>query len=145
MKNLDFIDISVSLSSNLPTWPGGYGLNISKLMEIGKGADANVSRLDLDVHCGTHIDAPLHFMEDGKTTDEIELTKLIGYCYLAELDISISTISYQDLEILSIPEGTNRLLLKTCNSANKLWDKSDFFEDFCALSPCAADWLVKKK
>lgn len=145
MNKIEIIDISVPLSNKLPVWPEGHGINLSKLNEIGKNSDANVTRFDIDVHSGTHIDAPLHFIEESLTTNEIELTRLIGKCYIVELDKSIHTIEPSHLEELNIPFDTTRLLLKTSNSHNNLWDNSTFYNDFTAISSKAAQWIVERK
>ena len=145
MNKSEIIDISVPLSNKLPIWPEGHGINITKLFEIGPESDANVSRLDIDVHSGTHIDAPLHFIDGGKTTNEIDLNRLVGKCYIAELPKSIIKIEPSDLEKLKIPTNTSRLLLKTYNSHNNLWDESTFYKDFSALSADAAQWIVERK
>lgn len=144
MNNQEIIDISIPLSEKIATWPGGYGLSIISLAQIDNNSEANVSRLDLDVHCGTHIDAPLHFVAGGKTTNELDLNRLIGPCFVSELPIETTTISALDLEKLNIPEGTTRLLLKSINSYQNLWDKKEFYKDFCALSADAAQWVVNK-
>tara|TARA_B110000285_G_scaffold227359_1_gene288559 strand:- start:1038 stop:1676 length:639 start_codon:yes stop_codon:yes gene_type:complete len=142
MNNGRFIDISVELSDHLPTWPGSHGISISPLQVIDDFNPANVSRLDIDVHSGTHIDAPLHFVKNGKSTNEIDLDRLIGDCFVAEMPSHITTIKFEDLEMIGIPDGTKRLLLKTCNSGNNLWDNNEFNEDFCALDKGAANWVV---
>lgn len=144
MNNREIIDISVPLSNQLPIWPGGYGLSISSLTQIGNNSESNVSRLDLDVHCGTHIDAPLHFFAGGKTTNELALDRLLGSCFVTELPEDITKITALDLDRLNIPKETTRLLLKTINSYQNLWDKKEFYKDFCALSADAAQWVVNK-
>ena len=145
MNKSEIIDISIPLSKKLPVWPNGFGINISSLATIGNNSDANVSRLDIDVHSGTHIDAPLHFIENGKTTNEINLDRLIGDCFLVELPKNLLTIQRTDLENLNIPNNTTRLLLKTYNSFNNLWDNQTFDKEFCAISADAAEWLVEQK
>jgi len=62
-------DITVGLHPDLPVWPDSHGIHISNLLTIDEDG-WNVSRLDIDVHSGTHIDAPLHILKDGKTTKE---------------------------------------------------------------------------
>jgi arylformamidase len=145
MAKSSFIDISVKLSSELPTWPEGFGLNISSLSTIDDSNSVNISRLDMDVHCGTHIDAPLHFVKDGRSTDQLDLDRMIGPCFVVEVPSSLVIITAKDLMTLPIPAGTVRLLLKTSNSFNNLWDSKKFDKDFCAISNDAAEWLVENK
>lgn len=142
---MEIIDISVPLSSRLPTWPGGHGLNISALAEIGINSNSNVSRLDMDVHCGTHIDAPLHFIANGKTTNDINLSTLIGDVYVVEIDDQISVIDAETLSALNLPNNVSRLLLKTANSSDNLWDSPLFETHYVALSADGARWVLEKK
>ena len=58
-------DISLTISPDLPTWPGDPTLELEKFESMDKGAHNNVSRISSSVHLGTHVDAPYHFLEDG--------------------------------------------------------------------------------
>lgn len=51
----------------------------------------NLSAFQMCVHNGTHIDAPAHFLKDGKTVDDIKLESFIGMAYVAQHDGSVST------------------------------------------------------
>ncbi len=135
-------DITVGLHPNLPVWPDSHGIHISKLLTLAKDG-WNVSRLDIDVHSGTHIDAPLHILPDGKSTDEIPLEKLIGRCFVADMR-GKKQITAKDLDQLTIDSHTKKILFKTDNSA--LWkDKSHpFHKDFCALTTDAAQWIADR-
>jgi arylformamidase len=139
---MNFIDISVELSEHLPTWPGGYGVNISHLHKIGENSDANVSRLDIDVHSGTHIDAPLHFVEDGKTTTDIPLERLCGSVIVLKIDDQIERIDAKVLESYPIPTSCKKILLRTRNTSNQLWQKKAFDRQYVAITADAAQWLV---
>ncbi len=142
---MQIIDISVPLSSTLPTWPGGYGLHISSLQRIEDGSEANVSRLDFDVHSGTHIDAPLHFVAGGKTTNEIPLETLCGETQIVRIEDDFAVITAELLDQLPIQNGIKKLLFKTANSTNQLWTKQEFDTDYVALSACAAKWIVDRQ
>ncbi len=139
----ELIDISVPLHAGLPVWPGSSGVRISREMNIAGGDIANVSRMDIDVHAGTHIDAPLHFLDGADTTDDIDLHKFIGPCYVADFR-GLQRITAADLERAGIPEGTQRLLLKTDNS--DFWKDfaQPFRSDFCALTLDGAHWVVDR-
>jgi arylformamidase len=135
------IGISVPLSPGLPVWPGSRPLSITQTDSMKNGSDANVTRIETGSHTGTHIDAPLHFVDGGKTTVEIPLEKFVGPCQVAGLT-GKTKITAADLEGLHLPQGTEKLLFKTDNS--RLWDDMThpFFEDFCALTAGAAQWVV---
>ena len=137
------IDISVPLHPQLPVWPTNRPLHIEQLQSMKDGAVANVTRFSTSSHTGTHIDAPLHFVDDAKTTEEIPLEKMIGPCQIVDLQGKIK-ITAKDLAAAGINPGTEKRLLKTDNS--RLWDNMShpFFEDFCALTADAAQWVVDR-
>lgn len=141
--NSQFIDITLPLSATMPFWPGSTGVNLIEIKRMEKGETDNLSRLDLDLHAGTHLDAPWHFIKNGKTVESIPLQKLMGPAFVAYLP-ETSLVSEKDLETINLPKGTKRLLLRTRNS--DLWRKkiNHFVEDFVGLSPEAADWIVQK-
>jgi len=138
----ELIDISVPLDEDLPTWPGSPGFDLKPLQRMEEGAVANVSCLTCDVHTGTHIDAPRHFVADGKTVEQLSLDLLVGPAVVVRIPDEVDTITADDLEALEIPEGTERLLLRTRNS--ELWAShaGSFQQDYVALVPDAAQWVV---
>lgn len=138
-----FIDLSVPLHPALPLWPGSKPVHIERVMDLTRGDVANVSQLYIDVHSGTHIDAPLHFLPEGATTDEIPLSKLIGPCWVADFT-GKKHIAAEDLEAAGIPEDTRRLLCKTDNSCYWQDFAQPFRSDFCALTLDAAHWIVQQ-
>jgi len=134
-------DISLPLSRDLITWPGDPSLKLSEASSISAGDISNVTRLDMGVHTGTHIDAPYHFIHDGGTTESIPLQTLIGICLVIELTIQ-SEIQIADLKGHDI-RRYKRVLLKTPNSV--LWENGvkDFNSNFIALSLEAANYMVE--
>ncbi len=52
-------------------------------MKIKDGDICNLTAFKMCAHNGTHVDAPFHFIDDGKTIDEVGLNKFIGYAYVA--------------------------------------------------------------
>jgi arylformamidase len=135
-------DISLTISEDLPTWPGDPTIKLTKLSQIDQGDLANVTHLSTPVHMGTHVDAPDHFLNNGKTVESIPLDHFIGQALVIYIDAP-TIITAEDLIAQNIPSGTERLLIKTVNS--EIWKRNDqvFQEDFVALSPDAADQLVK--
>jgi len=137
------IDISVPMHSDMPIWPGSVSLQISRVKSLERGDPANISRLDCDIHTGTHVDAPLHFVRDGDSIDQISLDIFCGPAFIAAL-AQVDTITADDLTVLSLPKGIKRLLLKTRNS--ELWKKGeqDFNPNYVALTADAARWVVNQ-
>lgn len=134
------IDISMPLDGSLPIWPGSIGARVSPLQTLASG-DANVSRLDLDVHTGTHVDAPLHVFADGAPVDAMKLDAMIGPAEVIDCGGAL-IIDVLSLMAAEIPPGARRVLLRTVNSTDRSRRIAPFHEDFAALTADAASWLV---
>lgn len=115
---------------------------IRSAASIERGDVANVSRLDIGAHTGTHVDAPVHFVPGRKGVDGLSLDTLIGPAYVVDLNDVAYEITARDLEQANIPAHTKRLLCKTSNSS--LWSKSPsvFDRNFVGISPDGAQWLI---
>ena len=136
-------DITLTISPDLPSWPGDPRIELERVRKIEEGSNANVSRVDMGVHTGTHVDAPFHFLQDGITVDQIDLSLLTGRAYVLHLP-DVDVITAPVLENAQIPPRTRRVLFKTRNSES--WAKGDqeFNTDFEGLSEDGAEYLVKR-
>ena len=136
-------DISVPVSPALPVWPGDPQIVLERFRKIFDGSDSNDSKMACSVHCGTHVDAPAHFIENGSTIEGLSLDILIGPATVAEFP-EIDRITPDLLENQKLPVRTKRLLLKTKNS--DLWKNPEhaFNPDFVALSAESAAWMVAR-
>jgi arylformamidase len=129
----------------MPVWPGEPRVQIERLSRIEQGDQANVSRLHLGSHTGTHVDAPYHFVQRGLTADRLPLDLLIGPAFVAEVnELEGYSIQAYDLARLHFPRNTTRLLIKTSNS--HFWEDklTEFERDFVHLAPQTAGWLIKR-
>ena len=77
------IDISQELLS-ARVYKGDPTPKIDTVSDMKNGDLYNLSVLSMCLHNGTHIDAPRHFFERGKTVDEMPLEAFVGRCYVAE-------------------------------------------------------------
>lgn len=75
---MKLIDISRPLYTGLAVWPGDSPVDFSFSSTKAKGSDANVGRLSMSVHAGTHTDAPYHYNESGTRIDEMPLDLFVG-------------------------------------------------------------------
>ncbi|GAB4504513.1 MAG: cyclase family protein [Anaerolineales bacterium] len=136
-------DISLPVSSNVPVWPGDPAVRLEQVEAIDQGAAANVTYISASAHTGTHVDAPHHFLNDGRTVEQLPLEVLIGPCYVIQLPDGVEDITARALEGMSLPAGVTRLLFGTRNS--RWWARGDmtFHEDFVAITADGAHWLVE--
>lgn len=96
-------------------FPGDPAPERKILSSVEKGGVCNLTAFSMCAHNGTHIDAPYHFIKDGKTVDEIPLDTFIGPAYVAEHN---GTVTDEDaVKILEKakkinPEAAKRILIK---------------------------------
>ena len=135
-------DISLPISPNLPVWEGDPKIILEEVMSMDDGDDANVSHLSAGVHIGTHVDAPHHFMNDGRTVENLDLDILTGKSFVLHLDDDVKAITAEILDEAPIPLSTLRLLLRTNNSRQWTLDSPEFQRDFIAIQADGAEWLV---
>ena len=76
-------DISQEVFS-CTVFPGDPSPQREILSSMEDGALYNLTSLHMCAHNGTHVDAPYHFIKDGKTIDQVPLEKFVGICYVAE-------------------------------------------------------------
>ena len=71
-------DISYTLHEGLPAWPGDWKFRREVSSSISNGQDSNSSNISTALHCGTHLDAPLHSLDEGLAIDQVALGSAIG-------------------------------------------------------------------
>ncbi len=79
---MKIIDISQEVLS-CEVYPGDPCPKSERLADMGKGDLYHLSAFSMCAHNGTHIDAPYHFLKDGKTVDQLSLTAFAGDCFVA--------------------------------------------------------------
>lgn len=104
---------------------------------------ATVSHLAFGAHSGTHVDAPVHFLVDGKGIESFSLETFLGPCFVADLRGVTSLITIADLERAGVPDDVKRLLALTKNSG---WSRRDqaFRPNYVAFDLSAAEWCVER-
>ena len=109
---MKIIDISQELLS-CRVYEGDPKPKIQTIQSMNGGDLYNLSSLSLCLHNGTHIDAPNHFIKDGKTVDQVPLSTLVGYCYIAEHQGDVTAEDAKEvLRKARAAEAGERILLK---------------------------------
>ncbi len=137
-------DVTLPLSPTLPSWPGDPPLQTELVSSIEAGANANVTKLTMSVHSGTHLDAPCHFLRDGATVESLPLDVLIGPAYVVRIPDEVTFLDSHILAAAAIPTDASRVLFKTRNSS--LWTRGvrEFQTDFAAIPEDGACWLAAR-
>lgn len=139
----EYRDITLPLDGALPSWPGSAGVRLEWVKTQQDGEDCNASVLHADIHAGTHIDAPLHYIRDGKDVASLPLERFCGPAWVGRCSGAM-LLGPRELELLAIPPQCNKLLLHTDNS--RLWrtNNATFARAYTALSEAGAEWVVKR-
>ena len=91
-----------------PVYAGDPETVFERVKSIEAGEGYNLSCLSMTVHCGTHIDAPLHFYEDGSPIDKMRLSTFCGKCTVIGVE---GVLTGEDMEKL-LPYCKRRLLFR---------------------------------
>lgn len=137
---MKIIDISMDVYHEMPVYKG----KPEKRPLFSADRDYSVgavyeTRLEMNLHTGTHMDSPYHILEDGEKLDAISLDKVITGCRVLDLSEVAEKITKADLEGKEIREG-DFILLKTKNSHEDILER-----DFIYLDKSGAGYLRDKK
>ena len=136
-------DITLTITPEMIVWPGDPPVNMQRTSSITSGDSSNVTQITMSCNTGTHVDAPDHFLNNGKTVESLSLDLLMGRVYVLHLpDVNLITASV--LMDADIPPRTRRLLFKTRNSDYWANGNKEFQTDFVGLSVDAAELLVDR-
>ena len=132
-------DISMTITPDMPVYKGRE----EKRPHMSTDSDfvtgtAYETRINMNLHTGTHIDAPLHFVEGGGTIDDMPLEKMVCKCRVIDVTHVAEGISAKDLEGKTIEAG-DFVLLKSRNSLEDILEG-----DFVYLDNTGAQYLKAK-
>ncbi len=107
-------DISQEILS-CRVYPGDPAPRSEKICDMERGDLYNLTAFSMCAHNGTHLDAPAHFLKNGETVEKLELSKTVGYAYVAE---HVGELSAEDARgILArarkqSPDSASRILIE---------------------------------
>ncbi len=140
---MEFIDLSYPIQEGMLTFDAHWHpkVRIEQLGRIEKeGRESR--KITLGTHTGTHVDAPLHFIKNGKSVDMIPLERLNG-------PVSILDFSNMDekksvsKDMLLDKKISSRILFKF--SWGKNWGTQKFYQNYPFFTKEASEFLISKK
>lgn len=139
-KSLQIFDISMPISYSMPVYKGReYKRPIISIDGDFSTGSAYETRLELNLHTGTHLDTPKHMIPSGYTLEDLDISKVITGCKVFDLSNVEDKITDKDLMALDMKEG-DFILLKTKNSFEDILEKN-----FIYLDKSGAEYLAKLK
>ena len=138
----NWIDITTAIENGMVHWPGDVPVSVQQSSSIAAGDEANVTTLSMSAHTATHLDAPRHFIAEGKDITRIPLEVLTGPAKVFHIK-DPQRITLQEIKDLPITAG-DRVLFRTRNS-DKAWAMLEFQKDYVYLATDAAEFLKAKR
>jgi arylformamidase len=116
----------------------------SVFADVANGDAVTGSSWSLNSHVGTHVDAPTHFLPDGRDIASTSLDRYLGRCVVLDLThVEGRDVERADLEGRPELDGHVRVLMKTSN-CRRLWHLDEFATDYVALAASGAEYLVER-
>lgn len=134
-----WIDVSVTVHQGMAHWPDNPPIVLERVMDLQRGDECNLSRLDIGVHSATHMDAPVHFLDGAAGIDELPFAATIGEARVIEI-ADPQQVTVEELRSHDLHRG-ERVLFRTSNSTG-CWNTGTFVEDFVYISEPAATFLA---
>lgn len=133
------VDMSMPIAVDMPTnRPDHFPPSITPYASIEDGGWAG-SDIRIDSHCGTHVDAPSHFVPGGLTVDRIPLDVLIGPAQKITVPADITAVTAADLSAVAAA----RVVIHTGWSDRLATDEAGYLTSSTHLDASAAEFLVR--
>jgi arylformamidase len=139
-------DLTALFRTHMPVWPTSPLPVLEPLGVISRDGYA-IERLNALTHSGTHLDAPYHFIESGRTVDQITPADLTGVG--AVLDVRTegagTLIPLAALEKHWPKSFQPEIVLLETGWSHHRSPTKKYLYDFPGIEPATAEWLVKQK
>lgn len=136
---MPYIDLTRTFSAETPVYPGDPSPEIKQLAGI-TDSGFTMYQVMSGMHVGTHMDAPLHFVENGKTIDQIAIDRCVGNGVLCDVR-GESVIDVDCLKNQSLTPGDIVLFFSGWSSR---WGSEHYFTDYPVITANCAELLVAK-
>ena len=110
---MKIIDISKDVMT-CEVFEGDPAPNLQKVANIGENSEYNLGKIDMCLHNGTHMDAPLHFLPNGNDITEFDPEVFFGPCVVVEVGVEMITGAFVEEYF---PRNAKRILVKSGGKA----------------------------
>lgn len=141
------VDLTQELANGMPVYPGDPQPSFERAKTIAKNG-VNISDLKLGSHTGTHVDAPLHFVEGGKSVDQLPVNQLIGEALVVDFSFKKmgEGITASDLKkALDEKELNDGEIIICFTGCSDHWGDPKVNSNFTYLTGEGAKYLVSRK
>lgn len=140
---MTMIDLSRNIYGGMPKIPVLPDVRVQRCFDLAKGHPLNVTEIALPCHAGTHVDAPVHIVPDGRSIEEMPLDHFVGPgAVIAVSKGGGEEVTAADLQASGVAVNQGDILM-LCTG----WDEkfeSDDYNVHPYLSVDAAEWIVAR-
>jgi kynurenine formamidase len=136
------VDLSQPVGPDTPVFPGDGPVRI-EVIDMPDQTTMNLSRIELSVHTGTHMDAPFHFFPGAAAIDRVPLERCMGLAALIDLRGIPAGSEIRRGHIASHRDTLRHARLAILHTGwSKQWGSPRYFRDHPRLSGEAAQFLL---
>jgi kynurenine formamidase len=155
MDIFKLIDLTHSLSPEIPSWDGGCGFHhhIHKNYDPKSEYQFRTHKIQMEEGMGTHIDAPAHCFAGGRSVADLDLNELFVPC--AVIDVAEKAdesylISLQDVKNFEEKNGqiSNKSFVIFRTGWDRFWDRPEQYRNnlkFPSISIDAVEFLLRER
>ena len=142
---MKIIDLTHTITNNMTVFPGGLQPDNKVISTVDKDGWME-TRLHMDSHNGTHMDAPAHIFQDGTTLDKIDVINFIGKAVLIDCT---SIVENEEIEYDLIEK--NKDIIDKCEfivfytNWSKYWNSEKYLYKYPIISDEVAEFIVSSK
>lgn len=140
---MEMVDLTHVIYDGMPKIPVLPDVHVKRFFSLEKGHPLNVTELSLPCHAGTHVDAPIHIVPNGKSIEELSLDSFVGPgAVIPVKKRGGEEVTAKDLESSGVPVHRGDIVMLYTG-----WDEKFESPDYNLhpyLSVDAAQWMVQK-
>jgi len=142
------VDLTLPLLDGGPSYPKDPQIRLRSFRKLPEDG-CNVTEITMGTHQGTHLDAPFHFLPDGKTVDQIPLERFYGPAVLVDLapggELPAKTPITPDMlqPFASLFREGHRVICRT--GWYHHFGQAEYFTDLPSLTAEAARWIAARR
>jgi kynurenine formamidase len=139
-----WIDLSHPLADGMPSWSQLPPPRVTHPFVLGPH-HANITQLSLQVHSGTHVDAPCHFLAGAASMEQIPVERFMGPGWVCHVHRGRrGEVTARDLEqAVGRPEPGVSILL--CTGYGRLFGEPEYYGEYPYLTGDAVEWLIRHR
>jgi arylformamidase len=140
-----WVDVTATLApGRTPVYEGDAPMTFSFLKDMRRGDPLTLSKFEMGAHSGTHVDAPMHFIRNGASIEQLPLDHFVGAAIVIDIPDSVQAITRAELDRHDW-RSAPRVLFRTRSSARGWMNSPTFHRDFAYIAPDAARALVEAR